>query len=393
MSTPLDPRDHLRPLDQSLLNDLLEADAANGPYLSLYLPTEKKGADTRKNGIRFKSLLKSARDELASGYGDEAGNLVAGLEGVGEDNQFWQHQTAGLAVFQGGGKTYFVRLGRPVEEKAAVADSFHVKPLVRLLQDASRYQLLAVTQKTVTLYEGDLDSIAEVPLHADVPNSVIDALGGQVRGHLNVNSYGGMAHSGMFHGHHDNSDDRDNDLDRFFRAVDKAVYDYHGRGGELPLYFAGVTEYHDRFFKASHHPRLVKAGPRVNPDAVEVDEARLLEEMRDIIRPAFEKQVAETVEQFGTAKAQQQGSDDVAKVAEAAVAGRVQTLLVDADKSVGGRIDPETGQFKKADENDADVDDVLDDLAERVLRTGGKVRVLAGENFPSSTGVAAIFRY
>ena len=389
----LDPRASLRPLDQSLLNDLLAADAKEGPYVSLYLPTEKKGADTRKNSIRFKSLLKSARDELASGYGAEAGNLVADLEAVGEDNQFWQNQTAGLAVFHGGGQTHFVRLGRRVEEKAAVADSYHVKPLVRLLQDASRYQLLAVTQKHVALYEGDLDSIAEVPLHPDVPQSVIDALGGQVDGELNVNSYGGMAHSGMFHGHHDNKDDRDTDLERFFRAVDKAVYDYHGRSSELPLYFAGVTEYHDRFFKASHHPRLVKAGPRVNPDAVEVTEERLLEEMREIIRPAFDKQVAEMVEQFGTAKAQQQGSDDVAKVAEAAVAGRVATLLVDADKSVGGRIDAETGQFKKANEDDADVDDVLDDLAERVLRTGGKVRVLAGENFPTDSGVAAIFRY
>ena len=74
--------------------------------------------------------------------------------------------------------------------------------------------MLAVTQKSVRLFEGDPDSLEEVPLSPKVPTSVVEALGGELTGQLNVNSYGGLAHNGMFHGHHSKADDRDTDLDR-----------------------------------------------------------------------------------------------------------------------------------------------------------------------------------
>lgn len=386
-----DPRSAIMPLDQSALNDLINH--GEGPCVSLYMPTERRGADTRKNGIRYKDLLKGAENELRASNPAAADQMLGDLRAIADDNNFWQHQLDGLAVFRAPGLFRIYRLGRPVKLKAAVADSFHVKPLIRILQNATRYQLLAVTQKNVTLYEGDMDNLDEVPLHPDVPNNIIEALGGEVRGELNVSHYGGMSYNGMFHGHHDNKDDRDVDLDRFFRVVDKAIYEYHGRGGDLPLYFAGVTEYHDRFFKASHHPRLVKEGPRINPDAVEVDPDRLRKEMEGLIRPRFEKEIDELVEQYGNARAKQQGSDELSKVGEAAVGGRVLTLLIDADKSVGGHLDPATGHVKKLNEGEASVDDVLDDIAEATIRTNGKVRVIPGDKHPSVTGVAAIFRY
>ena len=52
-----------------------------------------------------------------------------------------------------------------------------------------------------------------------------------------------------------------------------------------------------------------------------------------------------------------------------------------------------TGPFKE-EFNDANpVDDVLDDLAELVLRTKGDVVVVPTERMPSTTGAVAIYRY
>jgi len=45
------------------------------------------------------------------------------------------------------------------------------------------------------------------------------------------------------------------------------------------------------------------------------------------------------------------------------------------------------------DLDNADVDDLLDDLGEQVLKNGGDVVVLPSERMPSSTGVAATYRY
>src|SRR5687768_2126023 len=258
----INPRDHLRQLDQGLLDTLLNE--AHPPCISIYMPAHRLGQQTRENALRFRSMLQQAHDELASRDAAAAERMTAPLMSVAEDDEFWQHQLAALAVFQDSDKTIFVRLPRPLKgDVVAVADSFHIKPLIRAMQGVDRYQLLAVTQKSVDLYEGDLDRLDAVPLHPSVPRTLIDAIGGEVWGSLNVNHYGGLAHSGMFHGHHDNRDDRDMDLERYFRVLDKAIYDYHCRGGDLPMYLAADVDYHDRFQKVSHHPRLQKEGVKI----------------------------------------------------------------------------------------------------------------------------------
>jgi hypothetical protein len=99
------------------------------------------------------------------------------------------------------------------------------------------------------------------------------------------------------------------------------------------------------------------------------------------------------VEQFGTAKAKGQGSDDLMDVAEAAAAGRVATLLVDADQAIAGRLDATTGKVIFDSLLDPQVDDLLDDLSELVAERGGTVMVVPGEVMPTRTGVAATFRY
>ena len=93
------------------------------------------------------------------------------------------------------------------------------------------------------------------------------------------------------------------------------------------------------------------------------------------------------------AKSKGLGMDDLAQVAEAAVAGRVATLLIEADRQIAGRIDTTTGQIQFADLSHPEVDDLLDDLGELVLKKGGRVVVVPAERMPTPTGLAAIFRY
>lgn len=58
-----------------------------------------------------------------------------------------------------------------------------------------------------------------------------------------------------------------------------------------------------------------------------------------------------------------------------------------------GRLDPATGAIVDLALGDPTVGDMLDDLAEAVLRTGGDVVVVPTERMPSDTGLAASFRY
>src|SRR5690606_27843381 len=70
---------------------------------------------------------------------------------------------------------------RPVKELVVVADSFHTKPLLRIIQSADRYQILALTRKDVRLFEGNRDVVDEVELDAAVPRTPADVLGEEAR--------------------------------------------------------------------------------------------------------------------------------------------------------------------------------------------------------------------
>ena len=87
------------------------------------------------------------------------------------------------------------------------------------------------------------------------------------------------------------------------------------------------------------------------------------------------------------------GSGDLSDVARAAVEGRVATLLLEADRQIPGRIDAATGALSFANLGDPEVDDLLDDLGEYVLRGGGEVVVVPVERMPTTTGLAASYRY
>ena len=87
------------------------------------------------------------------------------------------------------------------------------------------------------------------------------------------------------------------------------------------------------------------------------------------------------------------GSDEVALVGEAAAAGRVATLLIEADRHVAGRIDPASGRIEYGDLAHPEVDDLLDDLGELVLNKGGRIVIVPTERMPARTGVAALYRF
>jgi hypothetical protein len=64
-----------------------------------------------------------------------------------------------------------------------------------------------------------------------------------------------------------------------------------------------------------------------------------------------------------------------------------------ADRLVPGRIDPATGEIELKDRAHPEVDDLLDDLAELVLKNGGQVVVMPAERMPTRAGIAALYRF
>jgi hypothetical protein len=234
--------------------------AQEPPCLSLYQPTHRHYPAKQQDPIRFKNLLKMLEQSLRHKYAAaEIQSLLQPFEELGEDRDFWKFTHDGLAVLAAPGFFRYYRLQRIVPEFALVADSFHLKPILRIVQSADYYQILGLNRREIKLYQGNRDIVDEIEPAAGVPRTIVDALGAELtEPHLTVASYGtGASGPAMHHGHGSKADELDIDIERFFRAVDRAVLEHHSRPSRLPLVLAALPEYHGVFRQVSHNPFLV----------------------------------------------------------------------------------------------------------------------------------------
>lgn len=379
-----------------LTNDFAAAlTDAQPPCVSLYQPTHRSHPANQEDPIRFRNLVKSLEHSLLQQYSqEEVAGLLAPFHALANDQAHWNHTLDGLAVFAAPGLFQVFATQRPVEELVVVANSFHTKPLRRLLQSAGRYHVLGLSRDAIRLFEGNREALDEIDLVTGVPHTITEALGDELTDkRQTVASYGGAGPGStpMRHGHGGKSDELDADTERYFRAVDGAMLEHYSRPSGLPLILAALPEHHALFHQVSKNPFLVTTGITVNPDAVSIEELRA--RAWEVVEPEYHARLAALAEAFGQARAKGLGSDDLADVAAAAVTGRVETLLIEADRQIPGHLDEATGQIVLGELADPMVDDLFDDLGEIVANKGGRVWVVPAEHMPVQTGIAASFRY
>jgi len=381
-------------LDKNFTQELLLN--CDPPCLSLYQTTHRRHPDNQQDPIRFRNLVKVLEESLLQQVPKQDVRLL--LEpflALADDRDFWNHTLDGLAVLGAKGIFRVYRLQRPVAELVIVADSFHTKPLMHILQSADRYHVLGLNRQEIKLFEGNRDALYEIRLHQDVPRKLTDALGEALTDpHLTVASYGGAGGSQapMHHGHGGKKAEADIDAERFFRTIDRGILEHYSQPSGLPLILAALPEHHHMFHEISANPYLIDESIDIHPDALSsMDELRV--RAWQLIEPHFLARLATLVEEFGNAKSEGLGDDDIAQVARSVVGGRVATLLIEACREIPGRINAATGEIEFDKLAHPEVDDLLDDLGMLALKTGGQVVIVPTERMPTKTGIAAIYRY
>src|SRR5690554_335607 len=363
-------------------------------YISLYMPTFKTHPENQQDPGKFKELVKEIEGSLSSKYSStEIKELTEPFYKLAEDFDFWQHTEKGLAVLRTKDFFKIIGLQTPVERLAVVADSFHTKPLRSYLQTLEPYQVVAISLQDVQFYEGNRHSLVEVKLVPEVPTTITEALGEELtQKYLNISAGGaGVGGTSIHHGHGSKSDEVDKDAERFFTVVLRAITEYYSNPTGLPLILAALPEHHNLFQKVSNNPHLLPNGIMINPKSVPIDKLKKL--AWEIIEPEYFKRLDTLGEQFQQAKANGIGSDTLEEVAKAAAEGRVDTILLESDRVIPGKVDNVTGEIASADLLESKVDDLLDDIGELVTANGGRVVIIPVDRMPTFTGIAAIFRY
>lgn len=359
-----------------LVNQLLNATGT--PCLSLYLATHRTQPERRDDQTRYRALVRRLSESLALAYPANAVNtFIEPFLELGRDENFWNGRKEGVAVFSSPDLFIAHHLDRPVSDLAIVADSFHVKPLLRIIQTLERYHVLTLTREHARLYIGDRDGLSEVDLGPDVPMTMEQALGSEL--------------TQIQHRESTIQEEIDLDTERFFRSVDRSILDLVSRSSGLPVILAGLPDQLSVFHRIRHNPNVLLESVTVHPDGLPLKE--LVKRSWEIMAPFVRAEAIRAVDHYHEAASHERGLDHVVPITHAASEGRVATLFVEATRQVPGKIDAVTAEISFDDLDQPDMNDVLDDLAVLVLRKGGQVLVLPTEHMPTATGAAAVLRY
>lgn len=366
------------------------AGAHPAPCVSLLMPTHKTVHGGEQDPIRFHNLLKKA-DGLLQGMlsSKQLRALLKPLEDM-DTTEFWRHQTGGLAVYRAEDLAVYYRVPTELPELVTVSDSFQIKPLLSFLQSNRNYYVLSLSQKGVALYQGDAVSLTQ-RRPTGLPSSIQDALGAEwKRRVLNPHSANRGGEAQVFHGQGAPGDDKKEDLLRFFRVVDRALWDFL-RDSDAPLFLAGVGYYHTLYRSVTRYRRVAEEGVEGNFEHASA------EDMHGRVWPLasalFARREAEALEEYGRHLKLDRATDDLGRIGRAAVQGRVRRLLLADGQRLWGRLDHESGAVELRAEGQDHDDDVLDDLAEAVLIRGGDVLVVGQDRLPSNKPLVATFRW
>jgi len=362
------------------------------PCISVYQPTHRKHPENQQDVIRFKNLTKTVEDSLRQKYPNrDVRGLLEPLHDLANKADFWNHARDGLAVLASPTHMSIFAVQRTMPELAIVADSFHIKPLLRHLQSADHFHVLAVSREHARVFSGDRYVLDEESLEADFParqEHVVKPPSSSV-GHSG--SSGGVAAGGPGAMRGLTVDKTDSDAEKFFRAVDRAMLEHFSKPTGWPVVLACLTEHVGMFRGVSHNPNLVPDHVAGNPEALSKDDLR--QQVWKVLEPHYLTRLEKLKDDFGTAASRQQGSGDLSDVARAAVAGRVGRLLVESERTIPGTLDRTTGAIRPGDLQSPHIEDMLDDLAELVLLKGGEVVVVPADRMPTKTGLAATYRF
>lgn len=353
--------------------------ATSGPAcVSIYLPTEPTSAGKAER-IALKNLVTEAVSQLRAVDADK--RQVAGLEeqftDLAADEEFWRFQARTLAVFATPDGLVSYRLPNRLVEMVAVADRFHLKPLLRSITFPQVALVLALAQNSVRLLEVLPEGVLTQTESVDLPEGVRDAV--RIT-HVDDRLPRGKTQSSMAEKGH---------LRAYCRSVDQAIRPELA-GRDVPLILAASEPLESIYRSVNTYPHLAERSIPGNPE--ETPDGELAARSREILDELYTAELTEVQALFDRRMSEGRAGTDVANIARAATFGMVDTLIVDMDSVLPGVVD-QGGAVELSDTDDAVAYAVVDEIARRVWVNRGTVLAVRREDVPNQGDLAAILRY
>lgn len=347
------------------LSPLLESE--NQIHLTIYLENRGDVADFKH---QIKTCLSEAAESLEPVLSpDEQKILFQPIQGFLEGARMLKKLKGNIGIFRT--KSGFRVLSIPiaVRRSAHVASTFHVKPLLQWMQWDSEFLLLGLDADAAHLYLGSQETLRKIDTVL-FPQRLASLL--KQEGALNFSE----------------TRELKEETRKAFTWVSDWISVSVPKPG-LKLFVAGGKPLVDRFMEHQEYKRTVKT-----PVAQFFSEERVQEitfRLRAHLRAQTKKSLEQALQAFRIADEMNLTRKNIREIARAAVQGKVRKLIIAENREVYGKIDRLTGHVSVHPfDLDHEDDDLLDDLAQRVLLSGGEVYLAKKEEIPGGRPLLAI---
>lgn len=372
------------------------------PSISIYLPTHESWNEKEQDKIRYKNLLRKAEAELmVRGYDEKRTAEILKLANSlldEEHDDFWRHQSNGLALFINEEDSFYFRLPREFDEEAVVSDTFHIKPLVPLVSRDRQYFVLTLDLSKARLYNGSQYMVSEIELPSDTPTSLekataLDDPEKSLQFHTSGSPTGPDGERpGQFHGQGVSKDDlhHKKKILRFFQRLNDGVMEII-KDENAPLLLVGVDYLLPMYREANKYPHLLDHTVEHNPQDLTLE--KLHEKTWTEVSAHFSNELDEALNEYGNKTPDNLASDNVAEVIKGAVHQRIDKLFIDLSTTKWGRYDEQNDQLVIDPDQKPQNEDLVDYAVRHTIANNGEIFMPAKDRMPNSSDMAAVFRF
>ena len=266
-------------------------------------------------------------------------------------------------------------------EFLAVADQFHIRPLLSVIARPQKIYLLCLSRRNTQLFLCTLHAAQEVALPPGFPRSLDDWIHARQPDHVLDNrstagpSVGSM--KGVMFGTNTDREREGEYIAHFLKEIDKGIHRIL-RSGTAPLVLAGVEYEVAAYRRLNTYPQLLDQAIHVSPDGLShrALHERALKIAMNSRSALLEKAMADFQRWRDTLRI----SSDLRETAKAAAERRVADLLV--SEFVNDKLT-----------QDDPKDDILNAVALQTVRYGGRAFAVSPTEMPLQAEVAAVLRY
>lgn len=334
--------------------------SSKGPMISLYLSKDEAILDQKSMGERWKDLLLKAEFYLLKDYTRSHVNqfmkklwdvnYIEKLEGLDRGFIIF-HSEEGF-----GGEPGFIRVQSSINDLVVVADSYHIKPLIRIKNNVRGFFIVTMSSRAINVLIENSGHLIKLDSYRNEPG--IDGTNKRDSKDFFLNA--------------------SQELNKLFAAY------------RLPIILAGVKDHINHMSKHLNQSMLLAESIVGNVEKMKSDELR--ERVYEILTPYYNQQEMSSIKELEIAMARDQAVTYLEDIAISAVMGKITKLFVVENRYVWGSINRQTGEiFIAPRQVNAHDDDVLDDLCQLVLSKNGEVVVVKEiNNFKGHYAVAIV---